>query len=318
MKEKGILGELQAFLRMKMVEKLQGTELTSPPKHRHSSERDDAINIMVYEFLKHHQMHYTLSVFASECLSIQKHKNLDNLCTSKDVLSTLGIRDMFSHVHDSHARKNQCLLDWLIDAFSVVSQKKSESKSCQYDLSCNEKKLMLNSQSQTDFTIPECTYSQTVQTCPDLRHLATQTEDTFKTVPQVSRTFSEEIEELTNQLEESQLALKRCQSKLRDSEKRIECLLSNRQERLLSNVDNHHPMISSTINSSVHGRRTKIFYHKRLQEAQNFLEDLNGRIQLLDHNIHKHQNIALSNNSVEHIEHLHALSDPRVSPLNVS
>nr|CAH0112604.1 unnamed protein product [Daphnia galeata] len=123
LKEKGILGELQAFLRMKMVEKLQTTELASTSKQVKFSPKNDAINIMVYEYLKHHKMFYTSSVFASECLSIQQSSTeyLDN-CEWKDILNSLGVTipedcDNVRAINDGKT----CLLNWVVDTFGKKS-----------------------------------------------------------------------------------------------------------------------------------------------------------------------------------------------------
>lgn len=282
LKEKGILGELQAFLRMKMVEKLQGTELTAT-RHAQFSNKDDAINKIIYDYLKYHHMYYTMSVFASECSTHLQPNSLDKLGVSRDILSSLGIRcdDLLS---TSKLHETSCILNWIVDTLENLSNKKSKSKSSQYDLEMNLCKLMLNSQSQTD-PFPISINTQSVQTTPAKKQAETQTDEQITSVHRISADLNEEILELKNKLEKSQIALKLCQTKLQDTEDKLECLLVNRNERFLAEENT----LVTQSRPAKYITRNQTFCQKRLQEAFRFINHLDGRLQFLDQ---KYQKVA--------------------------
>lgn len=315
LKEKGILGELQAFLRMKMVEKLQGSELGAT-QHTQFSAKDDAINTMVYDYLKQHHMYYTLSVFASECSSIQQQSisNLD-VCGWKDVLNSLGIHNIDNAIPSKSDEANKCLLNFLVNAFGNSSGKKNESKSCQCDLESNPKKLMLNTQSQTDVSVRNANTLGVQTLPPNLCHTETQTADLLlSTIKRSSDELNSEIAELQNKLEQSQSALNLCQMKLLDSEKKIECLITHKKGRNLTTI-----LPSSNIgthpSTTTYNTRNRITCQKRIQEASRFLSHLDGRLQFLDQ---KYQNVAAVGSLTNDNQHLRYLPDSNVSSLAYS
>ena len=276
---------------MKMVEKLQGSELASSSQHTRFSKQDDAINSMVYDYLRHHHMYYTLSVFASECSSIQQ-KPVSSLdpCPWKDILDSLDINNCnIEYENGAASGETKCLLNCVLNAFEKNSNKKHESKSCQCDVESKPEKLLLNTQSQTD--APVNTLS--VQTLSS-HHIETQTEDNLNNLPakRSSDELNSEIVELQNKLEQSQSALMLCQAKLLDAEKKIECLVSYRKER--TTVPAEH--VLKIQSPSTYNTRDRITCEKRIQEASRFLNHLDGRLQFLDQ---KFQNIVTTGSRVE-------------------
>lgn len=263
-----------------MVEKLQGTELGTTSKHGHFSSKDEAMNKVVYDYLKHHGMYYTMSVFASECLSVHQTSNLDNLLVRKDILNTLGINNL---PPTSRYLETNCLLSWIVETFGSFASKKSENRSSQYDLENNSKVLMLNTQSQTDaFQVP--LFTQSAQTSPTAitYNSGTQTDSCSLSIHQASVELNNEILDLKKKLETSEVALKLCQSKLLDNEKKFECLLTSRNERFIAG---DYSALARPDKCSV---RDQSSCHKRVQEASRFLNHLEDRLSYLDQ---KYQNI---------------------------
>lgn len=278
------MGELQAFLRMKMVEKLQGTELTAT-RNVQLSVKDDAINKVIYDYLKHHHMYYTMSVFASECSTNLQPNSLDNLSASRDILNSLGIKCVTGFDDELNIRKpyeTNCLLNWIVDTLGKRFSKKSESRSSQYDIENNSCKLMLNSQSQTD-PFPKSINTQSVQTTPSTKKAETQTDEQTLSVHRISADLNDEILQLTNQLEKSQTALKICQTKLQDTENKLECLLTNKNERFLAE-DN---TLVTQSRPAKYISRNQTFCQTRLQEAFRFINHLDGRLHFLDQKYQK-------------------------------
>ncbi|XP_057378471.1 uncharacterized protein LOC130700442 [Daphnia carinata] len=276
LKEKGILGELQAFLRMKMVEKLQQTQLASASKQAQFSAKDNAINIMVYEYLKHHNMFYTSSVFASECSSIQQ-TNLDSVSGWEGILKTLGVSNCDKMTPNSTRDEKACLLNHLLDSLEKMHNKKYESKSCQCNIGSNTKKLLLNAQSQTSDAAQKTTNTQLIQTVPCVRPVETQTEPNLTTMQRVSVDVSEEMLELQKKLAKSQSALELCQLKLQHSEDKIEYLSTNKNEVV---VEEDATFLK--LPPAHHNKRNRTVCQRRIQEACRFLNHLDGRLEFLD------------------------------------
>ncbi|KZS19049.1 putative Uncoordinated [Daphnia magna] len=281
LKEKGILGELQAFLRMKMVEKLQQTQLASASKQAQFSAKDNAINIMVYEYLKHHNMFYTSSVFASECSSIQQ-TSLDSVTAWEDILKILGLSNCDNMTPNSSRDEKACLLNHVLDGLGIMHNKKHESKSCQCNIGSNTRKLLLNAQSQTSDAAQKTTNTQLIQTVPCVRHAETQTEDCFTTVQRMSVDVSDEMLELQKKLAKSQSALELCQLKLQHSEDKIEYLTTNKNEYIAE-----EDITSLKLAPAHQNKRNRTVCHKRIQEACRFLNHLDGRLEFLDRKYQK-------------------------------
>ncbi|KAI9553514.1 hypothetical protein GHT06_021432 [Daphnia sinensis] len=276
LKEKGILGELQAFLRMKMVEKLQQTQLASASKQAQLSAKDNAVNMMVYEYLKHHNMFYTASVFASECSSVQL-TNLDSAPAWGDILKTLGLSNYDYMTPNSSRYEKACLLNHVLDNLGKMHNKKHESKSCQCNIGNNTRKLLLNAQSQTSDAAQKTTNTQLIQTGPCVRPAETQTEESLTAMQRVSVDVSEEILELQKKLAKSQSALELCQLKLQHSEEKIEYLTSSKNECVVQEDGTTLKLPPAHQN-----KRNRTVCQKRIQEACRFLNHLDGRLEFLD------------------------------------
>lgn len=299
------MGELQSFLRMRMVEKLQKTELGSTSKQVKFSPKDDAINVMIYEYLKHHKMFYTSSVFASECLSIQQSspQYLDK-CEWKDLFNPLGVTsDNMVPINNGKT----CLLNWVVDAFGKISSKTYESKSCQ----CTDespKKLLLNAQSQTLDVDEKILRTQFVQTLPAVSLAETQTDENCLSFQRMSTDLNDEITKLQNKLGKSQSALEMCKLKLQDSEDKIDYLLNHKNDRVI--------VEDNTLTKTQHAPpvphlnvRNRAVCQKRIQEAFRFLNHLDGRLQFLDQ---KYHSVTARKNSHDN---LRFLPDSNISPV---
>ena len=257
MKEKGILGELQAFLRMKMVEKLRGTDLMPSAKNQHPTTKEQAISMIVCNYLKQHKMHYTLSVFASECASVQlAGNNLDCDITRQQVIKLLDINNLMSKFP---ADETNSILENLVDVCCTLGNKKSENRSSQHDLSNSGNKLTMNAQSQTDFVL----VSQSAQTGPINQSTKTQTK-----TPAINPTPSSEADVV---LQTRPYAINKAQQ-------------FNSQQEVNTNQE------SKSHDQNQRGRQSsqESFYNQRIQEALFFLQDLDSRLHYLDL---KHQSI---------------------------
>jgi uncharacterized coiled-coil protein SlyX len=287
---------------MKMVEKLQTTELASTSKQVKFSPKNDAINIMVYEYLKHHKMFYTSSVFASECLSIQQSSTeyLDN-CEWKDILNSLGVTipedcDNVRAINDGKT----CLLNWVVDTFGKKSSKTYENKSCQCTDNCS-KTLMLNAQSQTVDIDEKILNTQFVQTLPTVSLVETQTDEDFLAFQRMSTGgLNEEIANLKKKLEKSQSTLKLCQLKLQESEDKIDYLLNHKNDPVISE-DNALSKIQPPPLLTHPNMRKRVVCQKRIREAFNFLNRLDGRLQFLDQ---KYQSVTAQKHSYDNLRFL--------------
>ncbi len=170
MKEKGVLGELQSFLRMKMVEKLRGTDLM-PSENKLPTPRDTAMNLIVCDYLKHQKMHYTLSVFASECNAVEISGRLNSGNVRKQILDLLEMKSPYNN-NSAAVDETDSVLDGFIKFCEVFSKKECENKSSQIgNAPVSANKLGLNAQSQT-----ECVHiTQGAQTTPIISSAKTQT-----------------------------------------------------------------------------------------------------------------------------------------------
>lgn len=264
-----------------MVEKLQQTELASASKQAQCSAKDDVINIMVYEYLKHHNMFYTSSVFASECSSIQQ-TSLDSVSMWEDSLKTLGVT---LNKHDNMPPNwdgKACLLNFLIDTLANIPNKKYESKSCQCNIASNSNKLLLNAQSQTLDVFQKTTKAQHIQAVLSVSPAGTQTDDNLKTVKRMSVEVSEQLIELQKKLAKSESALELCQLKLQNSEDKVDYLITNKNESIVE--DNSR---FSKLPHTHQNKRNRSVCQKRIQEAFHFLNHLDGRLEFLDQKYEK-------------------------------
>lgn len=278
-----------------MVEKLQGTDSKDLSKVSRFTEKEQAMNKMVYDYLKHHHMYYTMSVFASECLTPQQITRLDDIFVWNDILNSLGIHhiDKLCNPSRNQACKTQSLLDWMVETLGTFSNKQTEEKSSQSDHSANPTKLMLNSQSQTDI----CVTTQAIQTFFTTPNSAqTQTDDNnldkWTTSP-IPNNLNEEMVRLKEMLERSQSALQQCQSKLQDSENKIEQLMAQKNDRIREENNYSYPLQSRSIKLKdvrVHHN----FGQRRVQEAFRFLDHVEDRLEYLDK---KYQNAVVGDKS---------------------
>ena len=253
-----------------MVEKLSGTVLMPKNKSKNFSSRDSAISWLICSYLKQMQMHYTLSVFASECPTIKPNDSLEMVDLTTLICNLLGFNEHIKRIY-SLEQKDKSLLECLIGAFVRISQRKLESKSSQFDgpttrtIQDEPRKLLINSHTQTDEKI---NFTQSVQT-GSLVRASTQTESEQL----LSVISKEEFEKLQKQLHESNRALESCQCKLQDTKKRLEAFIG---------ADEKIQVLNTTFDIKQHHHRPPIHLSKRIQEATSFLNNLDARLLYLD------------------------------------
>jgi len=277
LKEKGILEELQVFLRAKMVEKLQGTCLRSVKKSADLKAKDHAMNMIVCNYLKQSQMHYTLSVFASECPSLQSLNSLNDNLIKENVYSMLKIENLKGKVGDLVYGNNKCILQELVDVCSIMCTKKFQNMHSQHSGNQEMSKLLINTHSQTETQKVSLTKAaQTKLT----NNVATQTESKDNSE---NRANVEAITKLRSQLEVSQTALKLCQLELQDSRRTIENLVNNRLK--FSNQNTPHLVSEpahefSTKTSIITSNQGSV--DQKIQESRQFLDNLDNQLEHLD------------------------------------
>ena len=278
LKEKGILEELQVFLRAKMVEKLQGTCLRSIKKISGVSSTDHAMNMIVCDYLRQSQMHYTLSVFASECPSLQSLSSLSDSLIRENVYSVLKIENLSEKVGKPSQVNEQCILQDLVNACSVMCTKMFQSRHSQHQSNQETSKLFINTQSQTEPQKISLTKgAQTKITC----NLGTQTD--IKGSSDEDKITTEEMAKLHSQLEASKTMLKSCQLELQESRRTIEHLVNNSLKFSLGRG-------SCVVPDPAHEFSTRFpnhildqsDYDQRIKESQQFLGSLKNRLEYLD------------------------------------
>lgn len=256
-----------------MVEKLHGTELRPKNKSKNFSSTDKAISKIICNYLKHHQMHYTLSVFASECPSIMSDDSLD---FTASVWNILDFGESFRKIH-SLQQKDKSFLECIINIVVDISQKKFESKSSQCELAGALKhdlpKLLLNSYTQTD----QIKLTQGVQT-GSIICASTQTDSCPS--PSIDLT-SQSNEEIEKQLKKSNndASLKSCHFKLQESKTRFDALIRADDEEI-KKVNCQTSSNNVKVNQSCHNDSSQ--NGKRVQEAIYFLNSLDSRLLYLD------------------------------------
>jgi len=266
-----------------MVEKLHETELKPKNKSKNFSSKDKAISKIICNYLKHHQMHYTLSVFASECSSIKSDDTLD-LTTS--IWNQLGFGESSIKKVHSLEQRDKSFLECLINMLVEISQKKFENKSSQSDepafaLQHDLPKLVLNSHTQTDGQIK---LTQSVQT-GSIICASTQTNSCSQ--PSVE-------EKIENQLKKSNndASLESRHLKLLESKRRFDAVIEAGHGKI--NAEKFQESTNNvTVNQSY--RNTSSLFGKRIQEAIYFLNSLDSRILYLEL---KYQSLANVKNEV--------------------
>ena len=256
---------------MKMVEKLHGTELTPKNKSKNFSSKDKAISKIICNYLKHHQMHYTLSVFASECPTIKSDDSLD-LATS--VWNLLGVSESVKKMLSLQQQNQKSFLECLINTIVEISQKKFENKSSQCDevaaaLHHDLPKLVLNSHTQTD---DQMKMTQGVQT-GSIICASTQTKSLPLSVDPALH-LNEEIEEQQKK-SNNDASLESCQLKLQESKKRFDAFTRADDEEF-----KQEKFQSSNNGIGKQSHRAK--YGKRVKEAICFLNSLDSRLLYID------------------------------------
>lgn len=278
LKDKGILEELQVFLRAKMVEKLQGTSLRSTKKSSDVTSKDHALNMIVCNYLKQSQMHYTLSVFASECPSLQSLSSLNDNLILENVYSVLKIENLSERIGEPVRENHKCILQDLVDACSVMCTQKFQSRYSQHSNIEEIGKLFINVQSQTETQKVSLTKAaQTKTTC----NITAQTE--VRGIDSEDKATVEEMNKLRRQLEESQSMLKSCQLQLQESRRNIENLVNN---KLKFSVENDPHLFSEPRHEFSLKNRNHISnqddYNRRIHESRQFLCNLDNHLENLD------------------------------------
>ena len=279
------MGELQSFLRMKMVEKLSETSLSPTLASGPLTSREHALNLIIFEFLKQRQMHYTLSVFASECASIRQSPNIDGAQVSKQIVEILNIRNMVnSHAYQKGKGGNFTVLDILVDECTSICGKTYASKSSQ-NLDNQFQKLMIHTEAQTHeektlVVIP--TNSITTQT-----QLSVEDSDNTSSV----KALNEEILQLRRQLDETVSALAACQRQLQETKEKTSQLMAIKlHSELPRSTDLKAVQLPSPVTlyspnylfDSLTTRPEDIYFERRIQEARQFLTGLDYRMDNLD------------------------------------
>ena len=267
LKEKGILEELQVFLRTKMVEKLQGTCLRSTRKNSALTTRDHAVNSIVCDYLKRSQMHYTLSVFASECPSFQLLSNLDDDLMKENIYAALEIESLSTKVGVLPDSKEKCFLREIVDACSILCSKKFQNRHSQHSNHREASKLFINAQSQTE--IQKVSSTKAAQTRVT-SNTATQTESN-------TNGNEDEMTKLRSQLEASQTALKSCQLQLQDSRQTIENIVSSKLR-----FSYESPASVELLKKTPNHTTNQGGYDQRIRESRRFLTNLDNHLEHLD------------------------------------
>jgi len=255
---------------MKMVEKLHGTELTPKNKSKNFSSKDKAISKIICNYLKHHQMHYTLSVFASECPTIKSDDSLD-LATS--VWNLLGVSESVKKMLSLQQQNQKSFLECLIHTIVEISQKKFENKSSQCDevaAALHLPKLVLNSHTQTDGQVK---MTQGVQT-GSIICASTQTKSLPLSVDPALH-LNEGIEKQQKK-SNNDASLESCQLKLQESKKRFDAFTRADDE------DFKQEKFRSSNNGIGKQSHRNAQYGKRVKEAICFLKSLDSRLLYID------------------------------------
>lgn len=278
MKEKGVLGELQSFLRMKMVEKLRGTDLM-PSENKLPTPRDTAMNLIVCDYLKNKKMHYTLSVFASECNAIEISDRLHSGNVRKQILDLLEMKNPYNN-NLAAVDETDSVLDGFIKLCEVFSNKECENKSSQIGNSpLSAKKLGLNAHSQT-----ECVHiTQGAQTTPIISSAKTQTKHSS------------------------------CDALVREANKQETTFEERNQFNPLletTRTSNFELKNSGNFKGKLSSPHLPNSYKKQISEALDFLNELDGRLRYLDL---KHKNIVHQNDEVNLISEFSPVPQQTIS-----
>lgn len=254
-----------------MVEQLNNTGVLPAASFKLSTPSEHAMNLIVFDYLRKKQMHYTLSVFASECASIRCEEEiaLDEATIRRHVMETFNIHNLFLSSDSRKCARSEPVLDIIVQSCVKNCNIKLESKSSQN----STRALAVNSQVQTDHH-HQNTSTQTSQD--------TENESLSLKV----RALNEEIMNLKCRLDEARSALLASRHQpINPRTLYSQPELANMNEKFErdapTNLIKFIP--DSTFNSNDFGVLDSVYFEKRIRDAEQYFKGIDTRLNHIDY-----------------------------------